>query len=557
MKKPLLLVVMLGLGACSLAGSGGTTLQADAAGGSAGLAGNSGAAGSGGSETPGGSLGSAGASDTGGVRDTGGVSSAGGTTSLAGATAAAGTTSFAGATSAGGTTSAGGSSSLGGTKAAGGSTNVAGTSGNAGTTASGGATSFGGSTGIGGAKGGTIANGGSSNNGGATASGGKTGTGGSTSSGGAAGGKTGSGGSSSSGGATGGSTGGSTGSAGSTGTGGPVTVCNFSSGLNVAWVNFANDVPSPNLTTFNTIFKNTYTYGGRVIRWWFHTNGTVTPGYDSSGKAQKIPQSHIDGVKAILNAAATNKVAITISLWSFDMLQADATCTGNASTTTTVCKNNHALLEQDANRQAYVDNYLTPLVTALKGTPGLYSYEIFNEAEGMMQSGANGAQPWGWATERTPTTAVQKCVNWFAAAIHAADPTVPVTTGAQTFDYCSSGVSGKTNYYSDSALRSVGGKQTGTLDFYEVHYYTSNGATDSCFTNPASHWGLDKKLVMGEFAAAATDGVALTALYTNIYSSGYNGAWAWSYDADWPWPDMQTPMQNLYTAQTATVNACP
>jgi hypothetical protein len=316
----------------------------------------------------------------------------------------------------------------------------------------------------------------------------------------------------------------------------------------VAWVQFAGDVPNPNLTTFNTIFKNTYTYGGRVIRWWFHTNGTVTPGYDSSGMTQKIPQSHIDGVKAILNAAATNKVAITISLWSFDMLQADATCTGNASTTTTVCKNNHALLEQDANRQAYVDNYLTPLVTALKGTPGLYSYEIFNEPEGMIPS--------GWATERTTEVAVQKCVNWFAAAIHTADPTALVTNGAQTFDYCS-GVSGKTNYYSDSALRTVGGKQNGTLDFYEVHYYTSNGASNSCFTYPASHWALDKKLVMGEFAAAATDGVTLANLYTSIYSSGYNGAWAWSYDADWPWPDMQTPMQNLYSAQTATVNACP
>jgi hypothetical protein len=68
---------------------------------------------------------------------------------------------------------------------------------------------------------------------------------------------------------------------------------------------------------------------------------------------------------------------------------------------------------------------------------------------------------------------------------------------------------------------------------------------------------LDKKLVMGEFAAAATDGTALTDLYTKIYSTGYNGAWAWSYDADWPWPDMKTPMQNLYTAQKTTVDACP
>ena len=312
----------------------------------------------------------------------------------------------------------------------------------------------------------------------------------------------------------------------------------------MAWVNFAGDVPNPNLATFNTIFKNTYDAGGRVIRWWFHTNGTVTPGYDSSGKAQKIPQTHIDGVKAILNAAATNKVAINLSLWSFDMLQGSENISG------TTMAANKALLENDTNRQAYVDNYLTPLVTALKGTPGLYAYEIFNEPEGM--------GPSGWATGgRTTEAYIQKTVNWLAAAIHTADPTALVTNGAQTFDYCS-GVSGKNNYYSDSALRGLtGAKQNGTLDFYEVHYYTSNGASNSCFTYPASHWALDKKLVMGEFAAAATDGVALNDLFTKIYSTGYNGAWAWSYDADWKWPAMQAPMQSLYTAQKAAVDSCP
>jgi hypothetical protein len=49
--------------------------------------------------------------------------------------------------------------------------------------------------------------------------------------------------------------------------------------------------------------------------------------------------------------------------------------------------NNKALLTQDNLRQSYADNYLTPLVTALKGTPGLYSYEIFNEPEGMLSTG--------------------------------------------------------------------------------------------------------------------------------------------------------------------------
>jgi hypothetical protein len=341
--------------------------------------------------------------------------------------------------------------------------------------------------------------------------------------------------------ATGGASGGRTGSggAGSAGTGGGTTgVCDFASGLNIAWVNFANDVPNPKLDTFKTIFANTYAAGGRVVRWWFHTNGSVTPGYDSAGMSQKLQQSHIDGVKAILGAAHDAGVAVNISLWSFDMLQDNA---GDAHT------NNQALLEKDANRQAYIDNYLTPLVNAIKGTPGLYSWEIFNEPEGM--------GPKGWATYRTTEEAIQKTVNWFAAAIHTADPKALVTNGAQTFDYCSN-VAGKNAYYSDSALVAAGGKQNGTLDFYEVHYYTSNGSSNSCFTHPASYWNLDKKLVIGEFAAAATDTIAQNDLYTNLYSNGYDGAWAWSYDADYVWPAMQAPMQALFTAHSDVGN-CP
>jgi hypothetical protein len=421
-----------------------------------------------------------------------------------------------------GSTAAGGSSnaSSAGNASASGASSVGGVSSAGSSSTNGGAQAFAGAaSGAGSSSGGT---GGVRSNGGA---------GGTQSSGGAT-----SGGASSGGASSGGAAG--AGSAGAPATGTKETACNYASGLNIAWVNFANDVPNPNIATFNTIFQNTYAAGGRVVRWWFHTNGTVTPGYGSDGTALALQQSHIDGVKAILAAAHSAGVGVNISLWSFDMLQANA---GAAHT------NNQALLENDTNRQAYIDRYLTPLVTALKGTPGLYSYEIFNEPEGM--------GPNGWATYRTTEAYIQKTVNWFAAAIHAADPNVLVTNGAVTFDYCST-IQGKTNYYSDSQLRSVGGKQGGILDFYEVHYYTSNGISDSAFMHPASYWGLDKKLVMGEFAAAATDGVAQNDLMTYLYSNGYNGGWAWAYDSDWPWPAEQGPLQSLYAAHS-DVGKCP
>jgi len=92
---------------------------------------------------------------------------------------------------------------------------------------------------------------------------------------------------------------------------------------------------------------------------------------------------------------------------------------------------------------------------------------------------------------------------------------------------------------------------SGTLDFYEVHY-TSNGTSNSCFTHPASYWGLDKKVVIGEFYAATTDGISQDDTYSYLYTNGYDGGWAWAYESDQPWPSMQ----DLYAAHPG-VGACP
>ncbi|WP_437666955.1 hypothetical protein [Sorangium sp. So ce1182] len=340
-------------------------------------------------------------------------------------------------------------------------------------------------------------------------------------------------------------TGGAGGTGGAAGTGGDAMtgsgggdgatgICEFASGLNIAWVNFANDIPNPQISTFQTIFKNTHDAGGRVIRWWLHTNGTVTPGYNGDGTVKNLQQSHVDGIKAVLAAAHSAGVGIVLSLWSFDMAQDNAM--GAA-------ENNKNLMIQDHIRQSYADNYLTPLVKALQGTPGLYAYEIFNEPEGMSTT--------GWATKwKIDISYIQKAVNQWAAAIHEADPTIPVTNGSQTMDYRTK--------YTDSALIAAGGKANGTLDFYQVHFYQQNGQGNNVFANPRSHWGLsDKKLVIGEFSIDGTSPVSGEDSYTYLLANGYDGAWSWAYTADNRWPSMQRPMNNLYTAETATVDACP
>lgn len=160
---------------------------------------------------------------------------------------------------------------------------------------------------------------------------------------------------------------------------------------------------------------------------------------------------------------------LDISLWSFDMLQASEN---------PPIAHNMALLTQDANRQAYLDNVVTPLVAALKGHPGLYSWEVFNEPEGMTTQN-------GWTPIKVDEKVIQVCVNWFADAIHAADPAALVTNGAWPF-IANSNVQGYTNAYSDAALRTAGGRARGTLDFFEVHYYDNWGGATAQSCRPSS-----------------------------------------------------------------------
>ena len=126
------------------------------------------------------------------------------------------------------------------------------------------------------------------------------------------------------------------------------------------------------------------------MRWWFHTNGTVTPGYNGSGMANPLSSQAMTGLTNLLSWANAAGVKLVISLWSFDMLQ------GGQNISTTLRNNNRNLLTVDANRQAYIDNVLTPMVTALRGNPGLYAWEIFNEPEGMTPSTAGPATTAAW-----------------------------------------------------------------------------------------------------------------------------------------------------------------
>ncbi|MFC2137694.1 discoidin domain-containing protein [Bacteroidota bacterium] len=317
----------------------------------------------------------------------------------------------------------------------------------------------------------------------------------------------------------------------------------FLSGMNLAWISFANDLTSFNATEFTRALDEISEYHGNALRWWLHVNGTNSPVFDSDGMVTGLNPNEISNLKMALDLAMEKGIVISLCLWSFDMLQEQLT--------EEVRTRNKNLLEDESKIQSYIDNALIPMVDSLKGHPAIMCWEIFNEPEGMVDDVTWG----GWTPVKTSFDPhIQRFINLTAGAIHRTDPNALVSSGCWGFraltDVQTTSTANK-NLYRDDRLIAAGGDSLGVLDFYMIHYYDWAGTDDSPFHHPASYWELNKPLVVAEFSALGPYGdITPTEAYNYLYDNGYAGSlsWTWTgHDNHGGVDDAGPAMEDLYS----------
>jgi hypothetical protein len=285
-------------------------------------------------------------------------------------------------------------------------------------------------------------------------------------------------------------------------------------GANTPWNNWNDFGGNYNATWWSDHFQQLHDNGVNATRVWIIDSGEVGIVISDAGVVSGPTAKHFTDLDSFFQIAQQKQIYIMATLMSFDSFK-------NTYTTYPKWRN---WLNSDANIDSYVTNYLVPFVNRYKSNPYLWSIDLMNEPDWVVELAEDGQFPWA------------RLQSYFARASRAihANSSILVTVGMGMPKYmssCSNGCQG--NMIADSALRAVVNDPNVRIDFYSSHYYPWEDPYFGgipFYQSPASYFGADpgKPALIGEEPANGSTGHTLAQDYENAFTNGWQGVMPWT-----------------------------
>jgi len=198
--------------------------------------------------------------------------------------------------------------------------------------------------------------------------------------------------------------------------------------------------------------------GGNALRVWVHVDGGWSPKFDAQGFATGADTpSLIKELGQFLDKAAENNIFVILCLWN-----------GAVKPQQMI-----HLFSDDKKLDSYIEKVLKPLVAGLKDKKALAAYDIINEPEGSVTTGAKDSNPCydtnilvgtgaNWAGSNIPMKNMMKFINIHSDAIKSVDPKALITVGSGE-RYITPLCANCREYWSDHCLTTSGGKPKGII----------------------------------------------------------------------------------------------
>ena len=259
-------------------------------------------------------------------------------------------------------------------------------------------------------------------------------------------------------------------------------------------------------------FEKLHNEGVNACRIWISCNGDVGMVISPEGDFSGATTAHWEDLDSLFMLAEEYQIYVMATVQSFDHFK-DSNQNYEAW---------RQLVQSPEKTDAYVDNYIVPLVKRYDACDYLWSIDLCNEPDWIIENKECGKLNW---------IDLEQYYAKACAAIHA-NSDVLVTVGMGMIKYNSEQLNG--NVISDTELQSLNigkyDKSLAYVDFWSTHWYDwmiPNWGVMYDKTPEEYKFDTSKPVVIGELPAKGKDGYDISNVYETAYNNGYLGVFAW------------------------------